>query len=462
LIVAENKKDRIVIQFPLNKKVFKVSVPDQSAEKGFYIDTVESKYAPVLKNGVILLPLKAVAEILNYEWSHETYPAAISPKTVAGVDGFVKNFREARANLNSLRNELRNAETKLANIAAKPAYSKAYRVVGDVNQIGANYLVIRGKVLDQANDVKIKNDEFIYIHAGNSGVLNSRYEASNMYSWGTVKLNNKSYKSYSPNKTVAQVNDEKPVLERIAALKVKIKAAQSVAVKNRDNAYNAVKLAYDNLIEKFPASEIRLRYEQMIHNIKLARGFGLSVYSEEVIDESFEYKQGYSWDDSEAKEDYSRIEFYVSSDYQSKLELTKANNKDKIALLDGIFPKIINSLVEASEKDSDLQLKWIGDLQTTEVLFDDIRFLINTQIAYANEVNADVVLNTAVSPKLKYAGVLALMEKSSPDNSDYDVAYFLTNYSLDQANRKFVEQLKDCKKQIELRFLRYDNSYFAK
>jgi hypothetical protein len=121
-----------------------------------------------------------------------------------------------------------------------------------------------------------------------------------------------------------------------------------------------------------------------------------------------------------------------------------------------------------------IKMKWIGDIQVVDELYADDQFIRNKQKDYASIEDGKrvrlndqaVVVNTAVSPRLMNLGVLSLMERADKFagdvllNSDYDYANYLTDYALNVSNNPFKATLNDSNKQLDLRFLRYDRSYW--
>jgi hypothetical protein len=490
LIVRENKKDGVIIQFPINKTTFKVSSPDVDKQKGFYV-AKDHPVAPMVKNGVVLLPLRFVAETLGYEWKFESFPQKVVPRKVDGVQGFVDKFTAARTKAYQLKAALAAEESQLNTIDTVD-FKQQFRVIGDIDFVGNDYLIIQGEV--KKGDTIVASNQLVHVHLGNSGVLNpddtlerqkyfvnSGYSSSLMYSWGSKTINARNYMSFSELKTAPHVAKRKPVLDKIARLRADIKANQITAFANRDKAYQTVQNAYDNWIQNAKnkedlGGEVRLRYEHAIHNVRLAKRFGYITFA----DDKNIYSYNNSWDFSEEKEHFSRINSKIDVAYSENLELTEDQQNEKHANLSGEFTAYIAKLINEYNPSIKVRtnvrkLQWIGDLQIVEELYSDNQFIRNKQKDYASKEDGSermrandpsLIINTAVSPRLMSLGVIALMERGDTYageelfNSDYDYANFLANYALNVPNNSFKSTLNDSKKQLELRFMRYDNSYW--
>jgi hypothetical protein len=373
-----------------------------STEDGFY-SNASSKRAPLVKNGTVLIPLGFVAEKLGYEWSFETYPKAIVPKAVPSADPFAKKFKTNLDLFFEADRKLKAAEKQLATVEKK--FPKKFVVSGLIVHVAEDFYIVSGDVYDSAKDVMVKNDEYVYVQAGNSGVLNSRITDVNMYDWGIGTYNKMSLNKYSENKTTAHLQATKGLLEQISKLKQQRSSFFNIAIASRNKTYFEIDKMYSGLIKKYPAAETRLRFEQMLNHIKYARGLGLRTAGE-------------------TKDDAGHVERKFEA-------LNPFLNKQN-----------------ASVEDAKLQV--IGGLQLLEALngfdnektTDDIRNSLN-EIAVEMP---DIVINSTVSPLLMMLGVQSLM-----DNRKNDEANFLANYAVNVKGNPYKTALFDAIKQIELR-----------
>jgi hypothetical protein len=255
------------------------------------------------------------------------------------------------------------------------------------------------------------------------------------------------------------------------------------------------------LVAKNPAQKVRLRYEQAIHHVRLALGFGFITYSENAdkleqsaqagIASYFGYaEKGWTekaWNKTEEKADFSTLEDLTGIDLATFNKMKRKVGAAKLfdalrkadqsvvgnfdVALDGKLPVQINSVVKSA---TDIKLKQIADLQLLQEIFvgdkDDIAIRLK-QTEYLNEntdplgVGQDLVINTAVTNRLAHAGVTALMARGweesytnvEPfDNTDYKAANFLADRALTVKNNPYKASHLDQKKQIELRTLRFD------
>lgn len=433
LIVGENKKDRIIIQFPLNKTTFKVTFPKQTNQvKGFFSE-FKNQRAPIVKNGVILVPLKFLATTLGYEWKFENYPAKLTPASIPGLSDYVKQFNDVRNKQYNLKKQLDVQHKALNAVDAK--YPKVYIVSGKIDNVGATSLSVRGQVIDQRivdynvknptnpKEAILKNDEYITVETGNSGLINGsfniddRYDSTVMYNWGNGER-------FSSNKTTQHVNDSKPILAKIASIRAQINTNQlrAVAIKFKANAL--VQSFYNDLVANNPAEKVRLRYEQTIHHIRLALGFGFITYSE-GDDKIVQAKQatiasyyGYAekgwtekaWDRSEEKADYSDLMNQTGVDLKSFNQLKAKHGAAK--LFDLLNNQRKNKILGSLGQSTYLQEGKLNE---------NISAAVTEAIAKynANKSNYNELVKTQKIVRLYFIGRLQLLEEIFKGDKDY-------------------------------------------